>query len=95
MASGTGRKPAQPVAGAAQFPNQEGGTHHETVHQRQSHGYAPDQIRHTMTVGELIDALREFDEDAQVYLRHDGGYTYGGITWTDFEENYEDGSEDE
>ena len=36
-------------------------------------GYAPDQIRHTMTVGELIDALREFDEDAQVYLRHDGG----------------------
>ncbi len=24
-------------------------------------GYAPDQIRHTMTVGELIDALREFD----------------------------------
>ena len=44
-------------------------------------GYAPDQIRHTMTVGELIDALREFDEDAQVYLRHDGGYTYGGITY--------------
>ena len=58
-------------------------------------GYAPDQIRHTMTVGELIDALREFDEDAQVYPRHDGGYTYGGITWTDFEEDYEDGSEDE
>ena len=51
-------------------------------------GYAPDQIRHTMTVGELIDALREFDEDAQVYLRHDGGYTYGGITWMDFEEDY-------
>ena len=57
--------------------------------------YAPDQIRHTMTVGELSDALREFDEDAKGYLRHDGGYTYGGITWTDFEESYEDDSEDE
>ena len=52
-------------------------------------------MRPTLTVGELGDALREFDEDAQVYLRHDGGYTYGGITWTDFEEDYEDGSEDE
>ena len=48
-----------------------------------------------MTVGELIDYLEQFDEDAQVYLRHDGGYTYGGITWTDFEESYEDDSEDE
>ena len=58
-------------------------------------GYAPDQIRHTMTVGELIDALREFDEDAQVYLRHAAGHASGGITWTDFEEDYEDSSEDE
>ena len=58
-------------------------------------GYGIDQVRHTMTVGELIAYLEQFDEDAQVYLRHDGGYTYGGITWTDFEENYEDGSEDE
>ena len=43
-------------------------------------GYAPDQIRSTMTVGELIAALGAFDEDTPVYLRHDGGYTYGGIT---------------
>ena len=58
-------------------------------------GYAPDQIRHTMTVGELIDALREFDEDAQVYLRHDGGYTYGGITEWCFEDGELDEEEEE
>ena len=57
-------------------------------------GYAPDQIRHTMTVGELIDALREFDEDAQVYLRHDGGYTYGGITEQRIYTSEEDFEED-
>ena len=58
-------------------------------------GYAPDQIRHTMTVGELIDALREFDEDAQVYLKHDGGYTYGGITEWCFEDGELDEEEEE
>ena len=58
-------------------------------------GYAPDQIRHTMTVGELIDALREFDEDAQVYLKHDDGYTYGGITEWCFEDGELDEEEEE
>ena len=43
-------------------------------------GYAIDQIHRTMTVGELIDCLSEFPEDAQIYLSHDRGYTYGGIT---------------
>lgn len=52
-------------------------------------GYAPDQIRSTMTVGELIAALGAFDEDTPVYLRHDVGYTYGGITWDDLEEGSE------
>lgn len=32
-------------------------------------GYAPEQIRHTMTVGELIAALEEFDEDAGMLLQ--------------------------
>ena len=49
-------------------------------------GYAPDQIRHTMTVGELIGYLEQFDKDAQVFLKHDGGYTYGGITEWCFED---------
>ena len=55
-------------------------------------GYAPDQISHTMTVAELISALEELPEDAPVYLKHDNGYTYGGITWQDLEEDW---SEDE
>lgn len=55
-------------------------------------GYSTDQIRHTMTVAELIAALEEFPEDAPVYLKHDNGYTYGGINWNDLEEDW---SEDE
>ena len=53
-------------------------------------GYGIDQIRHTMTVRDLIDYLEQFDEEAQVYLKHDGGYTYGGISWGDLEEGDED-----
>ena len=55
-------------------------------------GYAPDQIASTMTVGELIgflnnfEFLNNFDEDEKVYLSHDNGYTYGGITVSRFEE---------
>ena len=52
--------------------------------------YAPDQISHTMTVAELISALEELPEDAPVYLKHDNGYTYGGIGWNDFEEDWSD-----
>ena len=55
-------------------------------------GYAPDQIRSTMTVAELIAALEEFPEDAPVYLKHENGYTYGGIDWRDLEVDW---SEDE
>ena len=55
-------------------------------------GYSPNQIRSTMTVAELIAALEEFPEDAPVYLKHDNGYTYGGIDWRDLEEDW---SEDE
>ena len=53
-------------------------------------GNAPDQISHTMTVAELISALEELPEDAPVYLKHDNGYTYGGIGWNDLEEDWSD-----
>ena len=33
--------------------------------------YATDQIRKTMTVGELIDFLNDYDKDTLVYLGHD------------------------
>jgi hypothetical protein len=60
-------------------------------------GYGIDQIRNTMTVGELIDALSDFDEDTPVYIGNDrqsyGWYTYGSITMRDIEET--DGEEEE
>lgn len=53
-------------------------------------GYSPDQVAHTMTVGELIDFLSQFDEDTEIYLKNDNGYTYGGITEYSFEEEEEE-----
>lgn len=49
-------------------------------------GYAPYQIDRTMTVGELIEYLEQFDENTMVYLKNDNGYTYGSITESSFEE---------
>ena len=48
-------------------------------------GYDIGQCGHTMTVGELIDFLQNFDEDRFVYLSHDNGYTFGSIREDDFD----------
>ena len=56
-------------------------------------GYAPDQCGRTMTVAELIEFLGQFDEDAEVFLRNDGGYTYGNIVESSFEEDYNEDEE--
>lgn len=58
-------------------------------------GYGTDQIRKTMTVGELIDFLSQYDEDTPLYLSFDNGYTYGGITEDRFEEDYGEDNDDE
>lgn len=55
-------------------------------------GYSPKQCGKTMTVGELIEQLCEYDEDTPVYLNNDNGYTYGSIneddlTLDDYEED--------
>lgn len=47
-------------------------------------GYSINQVSNTMTVGELIAYLEQFDENDKVYLSHDNGYTYGGISESDF-----------
>ena len=47
--------------------------------------YGKDDLR-TMTVRELREALEEFDDDAEVILSHDSGYTYGGIRYDLMEE---------
>lgn len=59
-------------------------------------GYAVDQIRNTMTVGELIAFLSDFNEDMPIYTSQDNGYTYGGIRYDSFrdEETDEEESED-
>lgn len=58
-------------------------------------GYGTDQIRNTMTVGELIEYLQGFDEDAKIYLKNDNGYTFGSITSSSFEEEWEEDAEEE
>lgn len=49
-------------------------------------GYAPKQCGDTMTVGDLIELLEDYDEDMPIYLSHDNGYTYGAMEGYDFEE---------
>ena len=34
----------------------------------------------SMTIGELIDELKRYDEDTKVVFSNDGGYTYGTIS---------------
>lgn len=57
-------------------------------------GYAPSQISSTMTVGELIDYLSQFDEELPVMINNDNGYTYGSIDYDSFREE-DDEDEDE
>lgn len=57
-------------------------------------GYTPEQCGRTMTVGELIDFLSQFDESDEVFLRNDRGYTYGNITRYSISEEDEEGGEE-
>ena len=47
--------------------------------------YSPAQCGDTMTVGELKEFLEQFNDDDEVFLRNDKGYTYGSITCDSFE----------
>jgi len=47
-------------------------------------GYLPSECGKTLTVGEFIERLEDFEEDRPVYLRFDNGYTYGSINRYDF-----------
>ena len=43
-------------------------------------GYSPDQVlENTMSVGELIAVLSDFDVDMPVIISNDRGYTYSPI----------------
>lgn len=64
-------------------------------------GYETDQCGETLTVGELIELLQNYDEDMKVYFGNDyrGSYwySYGSITEDDFcfESEESDDEEDE
>ena len=49
-------------------------------------GYDTKQCGNTMTVGELIEYLSQFDEETEVFLKNDRGYTFGSITESSFED---------
>ncbi len=67
----------------------------ELIINAEREGYGTDQVRTTMTVGELIAALEQYDEDTPVFLAFDNHYTYGGITERRFEERDQNGEEDD
>ena len=52
--------------------------------------YGLEDVRRTMTVGELIAHLQDYDPDTPVYLGFDNGYTYGGLDERGFEELWDD-----
>lgn len=51
----------------------------------ENEGSSIDQVKGTMTVGELIEYLSEYNENSPMYLSFDNGYTYGGIMTYHFE----------
>lgn len=53
-------------------------------------GYSPSQCYSTMTVGELIEFLSQYDPDTKIYTGHDRKYTFGEIRESQFEEYYEE-----
>ena len=56
-------------------------------------GYGIDQCGQTLTVGELIEILEQFDYDRPIYLRNDNGYTYGSVQMDSITEGEEDEDE--
>ena len=60
-------------------------------------GYSIEQAeneREAITVGELMQMLEDFDEDAKVYISNDNGYTYGSVTEYRIREDWVDEDED-
>ena len=47
--------------------------------------YSPAQCDYTMSVGELKEFLKQFNDDDKIFLSNDNGYTYGSITDSSFE----------
>ena len=57
-------------------------------------GYGVDQVGRTMTAGELVEFLQQYDEDTKVYLAFDNRYTYGAVSESAFEEEWTEDDEE-
>ena len=55
-----------------------------------NNGYEPGQCGTTLTAGELIEILSDYDQNRSVYLRFDNGYTYGSLIDDDVIEEEEE-----
>lgn len=53
-------------------------------------GYSLSQCYKTMTAGQLIEVLQQFDENTPIYFSHDGGYTYGSLKGENIDFRYDD-----
>ena len=53
-------------------------------------GYTPSHCYPTMTVGELIEFLSQYDPDTKIYTGHECRDAYGEIRKSHFEEYYEE-----
>lgn len=58
-------------------------------------GQCDDYYGKTMTVGELIELLSDYDEDTPIYFKNDDGYTYGVIDEDRIETEYVDDDDDD
>ena len=58
-------------------------------------GYTPSQCGYTMTVGEFISYLEDFESDMPIYLSHHNGYTYGSVTDNTVYPTYYDDEDDD
>lgn len=61
-----------------------------------SKAYGPEDLfEKTLTVGDLIDTLEDYDEDLPVILSFDRGYSFGPISDQDIDEEELDEDDDE
>lgn len=57
--------------------------------------YSTNDIRYTMTVGDLKAFLEDCEDDTSIYLSFDGGYTYGALRNDRMDIEYGDEEEEE
>ena len=53
-------------------------------------GYSLQQGGRTMTVGELMEFLQDYNEDTPIYISNDNGYTYGVLRESGITESEEE-----